>query len=165
MRKVKFVIGSLAVIGAVLAVFFVLKSESALLTHPKGIIALKELDLIHTNILLMLIVVVPTLALLFIVAWKYRAKNGKAKYKPDQSHGVFAELILWIIPSIVIAVMAVITWKATHELDPYKPLESEIEPLNDTGGGPRLEMAIYLSRTRSCLGEFFPISSKYADPF
>ena len=25
--------------------------------------------------------------------------------------------------------MIVITWKATHELDPYKPLESEVKPL------------------------------------
>jgi cytochrome o ubiquinol oxidase subunit II len=129
MRRVKFVIGLLAIIGAVLAVFFVLKSENSLLTHPKGIVAHKELDLIHTNILLMLIVVVPTLILLFVVAWKYRVKNSKAKYRPDQSHGVFAELILWIIPSMVIAVMAVITWKSTHELDPYRPLESDVEPL------------------------------------
>ncbi len=77
----------------------------------------------------MLIIIVPTFILLFVVAWKYRAKNAKAKYDPEHSHGVFGELILWMIPSVVIAVMAVITWNATHKLDPYKPLESEVKPL------------------------------------
>jgi cytochrome o ubiquinol oxidase subunit 2 len=129
MKRIKFVIVTLAIIGAVLAIFFVLRSENALLTHPKGIIARSQLNLISTNILLMLIVVVPTFILLFVIAWKYRAKNAKAKYDPEQSTGVFRELILWIIPAIVIAVMIVITWKATHELDPYKPLESEVKPL------------------------------------
>ncbi len=129
MKRIKFVIVTLAIIGAVFAIFFVLRSENALLTHPKGIIARSQLNLISTNIFLMLIIVVPTFILLFVIAWKYRAKNGKAKYDPEQSTGVFGELILWIIPSIVIAVMIVITWKATHELDPYKPLESEVKPL------------------------------------
>lgn len=35
--------------------------------------------------------------------------------------------MLWIIPSIVIIVMAIVTWKATHALDPYKLLEGEVK--------------------------------------
>jgi len=128
-KRIKFVIGILAILSLALAIFFVLRSDSALLTHPKGIIAHSELNLIATNILLMLIVVVPTLILLFAAAWKYRVKNSKAKYEPEATHGVFGELILWIIPSVVVAVMAVITWNATHKLDPYKPLRGEVEPL------------------------------------
>lgn len=126
MKIIKFVIGILAIISAVLAVFFVLRSDNALLMHPKGIIARSEMNLIATNYLLMLIVIVPTFILLFVVAWKYRAKNTKAKYEPERS---YKELILWVIPSIVIAVMTVITWYATHELDPYQPLKSEVKPL------------------------------------
>lgn len=129
MKRIKFAIGMLTIIGAASAIFFILRSENALLTHPKGIIAHKELSLIIKNILLMLIVIVPTFILLFITVWKYRAKNTKAKYDPEQSGGIFAEAILWIIPSIVIAVMAVVTWNAAHELDPYQPIESEIKPL------------------------------------
>ena len=129
MKKLKLIFGLLAIIIAGLAVFFLLRHESALLTHPKGLIAQSELDLIATNYLLMLIIVIPTLILLFVVAWKYRAKNVKAKYEPKKTGGVFQELLLWIIPSIVIAVMAVHTWKVTHNLDPYKPLESDVKPL------------------------------------
>jgi cytochrome o ubiquinol oxidase subunit 2 len=129
LKKIKFIVGILAILGLLLSVFFLLRSEKALITHPKGIIAKKELELIYTHYLLMLIVVVPTLIALFWIGWKYRAKNSKATFDPEHSHKVWAELILWIIPSLVIAVMATITWHATHELDPYKPLKSDILPL------------------------------------
>lgn len=129
MKKVKFVLGVLAVLGMVFAIIFVLRSDHALVTHPKGIIAQSELNLIATNYLLMLIVVVPTFILLFVVAWKYRAKNPRSQYDPEHSHGFLAELMLWVVPAIIIAVMAVITWKETHRLDPYKPIVSEVAPL------------------------------------
>lgn len=129
MKRIKFVIGIFAILIAALAAFFVLRSDAALVTHPKGIVAKKELNLITTQILFMLIVIVPTFILLLVTIWKYRAKNLKAKYDPEHSSGIFGELILWIIPSIVIAAMSVKTWYATHELDPYKPIKSEVKPL------------------------------------
>ena len=42
---------------------------------------------------------------------------------------MFKELILWMIPTVVIAVMIVVTWRATHKLDPYRPLASDTKPL------------------------------------
>ncbi len=129
MKQIKFIIAILALFGMALGIFFVLGGENALVTHPKGIIARSQLNLITTNILLMLIVIVPTFILLFVTVWKHRAKNSEAKYEPEQSRGAFRELILWIIPSVVVVVMALITWKATHELDPYKPIQSEVKPL------------------------------------
>jgi cytochrome o ubiquinol oxidase subunit 2 len=129
MPKGKFILGVLATLGLFVAIVLVLRSEHALLTHPKGMIAHRELKLIATNIGLMLVVVVPTLVLLFVIAWRYRAQNRKAKYDPQGGHRPWKEVVLWIIPSIVIAVMALITWKETHALDPYRPLQSEREPL------------------------------------
>ncbi len=129
MKRITPIIGILAILGALLAAFFVLRSENALLTHPKGIIAQSELDLIVINYCLMLIVIVPTFILLFVTIRKYHAKNSKVKSDPEHALSVFGELILWMIPSIVIAVMVVITWKAAHELDPYKPIKSEVKPL------------------------------------
>jgi len=129
MKRIKFVIGIIAVLGAAFAIHFILRSGKALVAHPKGVIAHGELNLITTNILLMLIVVVPTFILLFVIAWKYRAKNSKAKYDPEHSYGILGQLMLWAIPAVIIAVMIGVTWKATHKLDPYRPLESEVEPL------------------------------------
>lgn len=129
MKKFKFVIGMVAIVCAVFAIFYVLRSENALVVQPKGVIAKSQLDVIIKNILLMLIVVVPTLVALFVVAWKYRAKNAKAKHDPEHSQGVFGEVVLWIIPAIVIAVMAVHTWIDTHKLDPYHPIKSDVKTL------------------------------------
>ncbi len=129
MKRVKFILGVLGILGMVVAIILILKSDYALLTHPKGVIAQSELKLIKTNILLMLIVIVPTFILFFFTIWKYRSSNAKAKHDPEHTHGVIGGLVLWITPSVIIAVMAAITWKATHELDPYKPLESDVGPL------------------------------------
>ena len=107
----------------------VLASENALVVHPKGIIAQNELELIIVNIILMLIIIVPTYILLFAVVWKYCIKNENAKYDPDHTFGPIGELIMWGFPSVVVVVMAIVTWDATHKLNPYKPIESEVKPL------------------------------------
>lgn len=133
MKRLKLIIGVLAVLCAGLAVFFVLRSEHALVANPKGMIAERELHLIKTNILLMLIVAVPTLVLLFSIAWKYRDKNSKTAHEPEHSSRFFSEFMMWSIPSAVIAVMAFITWFASHELDPYQPIESDVKPLTIQG--------------------------------
>ncbi len=129
MKRIKFIIALLAILSAAFAIFFVLRSDFALLTHPKGIIAHRELKLMVTQILLMLVVVIPTYIALFAVVWKYRAQNAKAHYDPEHSHGGFGQLVLWMIPSVIVACMAIFTWNMTHALDPYKPLESEVKPL------------------------------------
>jgi cytochrome o ubiquinol oxidase subunit II len=125
-----FIIGCLAIIGAVFAVYFVLRHENALLTHPKGIIAQKELALLYKSYLLMLIIIVPTFVLLFVIALKYHAKNTKAKYTPDKTDTKLQAILLWAAPSAIIAVMGVMLYKATHELDPYNPLKSDVQPLH-----------------------------------
>ncbi len=127
MGKWKFVVGVLAVLCTLAAVYLVLGSEYALVTHPEGIIAHSQLKLIKTNIALMLLILVPTLLVTLFVAWKYRAHNSKVE-RNHRYRGLTSALF-WIIPSIVVVIMAVITWEATHELDPYKPLKSDVKPL------------------------------------
>jgi cytochrome o ubiquinol oxidase subunit 2 len=127
MKNFKFIAWILAVVGALLGILLVLTSDASLLTHPKGIIAHKELHLMITNVLLMLAVIIPTFILLFITAWKYSRKNSA--YDPEHTFGPVAQLILWAIPSTIVAVMATITWHATYDLDPFRPLKSETKPL------------------------------------
>lgn len=128
MNRIKFIVGLFAILGMGLAVFYVLGHEKTLVTHPKGLIARSELDLIATNYLLMLIIVIPTFIALFTIAWKYRS-NGSAKHEPEKVGGLFGDILLWAIPSVIIAVMATHTWYATHKLDPYQPIESDVKTL------------------------------------
>jgi cytochrome o ubiquinol oxidase subunit 2 len=126
---IKFLLGIFAVILGTIGITLVLSSENALVFKPKGIVAQQELDLIITNILLMLSIIIPTFLLLFIVIWRYCIRNKDAVYDPDHTFGWKGEALMWGVPALVVAVMSVITWDATHKLNPYTPLESDKEPL------------------------------------
>ena len=97
--------------------------------NPAGIIAFKEQNLLIFSFLLMLIVVIPVMIMIIAFAYRYRASNTKAKYSPNWSHSTILELIWWGIPTILIIILATITWKTTHDLDPYKPLEHSKKPI------------------------------------
>ncbi|MDO3412750.1 ubiquinol oxidase subunit II [Saccharibacillus sp. CPCC 101409] len=94
---------------------------------PKGPIAQKQLDLIGITVLLCSIIIVPVLIITFIIVWRYRASNKKADYKPEWAHNNLLETIWWGIPIVIIAILAVITIRYTHELEPSKTLAAESE--------------------------------------
>lgn len=127
--KINFLISVLAVVLGLIGIVVVLTEENALVVHPKGIIAKDILELIITNIALMLLIIIPTYILLFTIMWKYCVKNEHAKYDPNHSYGYIGELIMWGLPSIIVVALALVTWNATYKLNPYKPIESEIKPL------------------------------------
>jgi len=129
MKQFKFSLGICAVIVGLLAIFYVLQHEKTLITHPKGTIALSQLWVITTNYILMLIVVIPTFIALFMIAWKYRAKDPKANLAKEHPPSLLKQMSIWLIPLPIIAVMIFLTWKTTHELDPYKPIKSDVKPL------------------------------------
>ncbi|HEX5460675.1 MAG TPA: ubiquinol oxidase subunit II [Steroidobacteraceae bacterium] len=96
---------------------------------PKGPVGLQERSIILTATVLMLIVVVPVIALILGFAWRYRASNEKAEYRPDWSHSGRIEAVVWLIPCTIIAALGVITWRSSHSLDPYRPLTSRVKPI------------------------------------
>ena len=99
------------------------------LFDPKGQIGVDEKSLIITCTLLMLLVVVPVIVMTLAFAWKYRASNTKATYMPDWAHSTRIELVVWLVPCAIIAVLGWITWESTHKLDPYRPLDSDVKPI------------------------------------
>ena len=92
---------------------------------PQGAIALAQKNLIITSVLLMLIVIIPGFILTFWFAYKYSESNKSATYAPEWSHNTKLELVWWGVPILIILALGIITWKSSHDLDPYKPL-----PLN-----------------------------------
>lgn len=129
-RRVKQVlISSFIAVVIVAALIFVTYGRDIPVLDPKGLIADKERDLMFITFGLGMLVVIPVFIMLFVVAWKYRESNTKAKYRPDfASHKGF-ELLWWGIPCLIIFVIAVITVISTHALDPYKPLDSQVQPV------------------------------------
>lgn len=97
--------------------------------NPAGIIASQERHLIIVATLLMLVVVIPVFVMAFGFAWRYRESNHQAVYMPELDHGRIAETVWWLVPGVLIFILSIITWQATHQLDPYKPLASTTKPL------------------------------------
>ena len=96
--------------------------------EPMGPIALAQMRVIIVTTALASLVVVPVFFLLFFFAWKYRAKSPDAPghHHPTWDHdSAWAEFLWWLVPSAIIATLAVVVWQSSHALDPYKPIVSE----------------------------------------
>ena len=89
---------------------------------PAGDVARQQGDLIVISTVLMLLVILPVMALTIFFAWRYRAANKDATYKPDWDHSTQLELVIWSAPLLIIICLGAVTWVATHLLDPYRPL-------------------------------------------
>ncbi|CCB89510.1 ubiquinol oxidase subunit II [Simkania negevensis] len=117
----------LGVSAALLTMY--IQNHSVPIMEPKGLIAMKERDLIYTSAILMLLVVIPVIIITIVFAWKYREQNERAKHAPDWEHNNIAECCWWGVPVVIVAILAVITFRTCFELDPYKPLEHEKNPI------------------------------------
>ncbi|MCQ4088691.1 ubiquinol oxidase subunit II [Saccharibacillus sp. JS10] len=93
--------------------------------NPKGPIAAQQLDLIIITVILCAIIIVPVLVITFVIVWRYRATNKKADYKPEWAHSNLLETIWWGIPIVIVIVLAIVTVRYTHELEPSKAIASE----------------------------------------
>jgi len=115
--------------GVILAVTVAAQKGSFTVLDPKGYIGLQERSLMGWAGLLMLIVAIPVFAMTFYIAWKYRASNTKAEYAPNWDNNHIAEAIWWAIPCLIILILGVITWRATHKLDPSQAIASDKKPI------------------------------------
>lgn len=109
--------------GFALAPLALLSGCGMVVMDPPGDVASQQADLIIVATLLMLIVIIPVIFLTFFFAWRYRKGNTEAIHDPEWDHSTKLELIIWGVPLLIIIALGLITWVATHKLDPYQPLE------------------------------------------
>jgi len=96
---------------------------------PQGPIGAAERLILINATVVMLAVIVPVIVLTLGFAWWFRAGNTKARYLPDWEYSGPIELVVWSIPALVVTFLAGIAWIGTHDLDPPKPLASQVPPL------------------------------------
>jgi cytochrome o ubiquinol oxidase subunit 2 len=111
------------------AITLILLDSNIQVLNPKGEIGFKQRQLIIVATLLMLIVAIPVIVLTFVFDWKYREGSRRAKYTPDWDRSPLIESLWWGVPGAIVVVLAIIAWKSSHELDPFKPLEASAKPL------------------------------------
>jgi cytochrome o ubiquinol oxidase subunit 2 len=112
-----------------LPAFLLLGGCQMALLDPQGDIGAQEKNLILVALGLMLLVVIPVIVLTLYFAWRYRASNTRAPYAPKWAHSTRIEVVVWSIPCIIVAGLAVLIWHTTHTLDPYRPLASNTKPV------------------------------------
>lgn len=123
-RLVKASIIPLAVSGFIVLMWALLKDTTIDVLQPTGNIAQEQRDLLYFTLILSALVVLPVFTLLSIFAYKYREGRG-AEYKPELSGNNLLEVIWWGIPIVIIIILAIVTWKTSNSLDPYKKIESQ----------------------------------------
>lgn len=96
---------------------------------PRGPVAVSERLVLIDSIAIMLAIVVPVILATFGFAWWFRSSNDRAEYLPNWAFSGRLELIVWAIPALVITFLGGIAWFGSHELDPWKPLDSKAKPL------------------------------------
>ena len=124
-KGIKFLKG----IGLLLIAVFLGGCDKLVVLNSKGTVGAEEALLIKIAFALMLIVVIPVFVMVIWFSIRYRATNTKATYKPNWTHSTTIGWVVWMVPVAIIAVLAYITWESTHQLNPYKPLESDAKPI------------------------------------
>jgi cytochrome o ubiquinol oxidase subunit 2 len=89
-----------------------------------GPVGLAERDLLFTAVGLMMIVVIPVFVLTFWFVWCYRARKG-ASYMPNWSYSGRIDAVIWLVPSLIVVVIASLVWIYSYKLDPYRPLAAK----------------------------------------
>lgn len=132
-KTLRLVILTIAIIAATISIFLLLgwylSSQNVQVLNPKGEIGLQQRNLMIFTAILSIVVIVPVFSIAIFIAFKYREDNPKSKYTPDWDSNKTIESIWWGIPIVLIIIIAAVTWITTHSLDPYKPIDSDKNPL------------------------------------
>lgn len=129
-KKSKIVVSCLLSLGVLLAGWWLLSGHTIAILDPRGAIADEMYGLIIFTSLLSLVVVIPVYWLTAHIAWTYRRRNKKARYDPSFHDSKLLEAIWWLIPLVLVIILAVVAYATSHALDPYRPLKSDKKPVS-----------------------------------
>ncbi|MGI4856054.1 MAG: ubiquinol oxidase subunit II [Janthinobacterium lividum] len=97
---------------------------------PQGPIAsLQRRHFIEMLALLGVFVALPIFILIPWLAWRYRYGAKTARYSPKWGGSKFIEIAAWTGPVVIVVFLALLVWRSTPLLDPYRPLPSSRPPL------------------------------------
>jgi cytochrome o ubiquinol oxidase subunit 2 len=118
-----------ALVLLALLIGFLLRGKNVALFNPKGTIAQQQHHLIASTLTLLLAIAIPSVLLLFFIAWKYRETNLKAKHDTSAGQHKLLVTVIWLIPTTVMLYLVSVMWPATHRLVPQNSIASDTKPL------------------------------------
>jgi heme/copper-type cytochrome/quinol oxidase subunit 2 len=93
--------------------------ERFFLLDPVGPVAAEEKYILLLTVLLSGLVVVPVFGMLFWFSLRYRSESEHAtkKHARNWDHTYLAEIICWVVPTIIIVFLSVLAWRGSHALE------------------------------------------------
>lgn len=89
---------------------------------PKGPVARAELHLIESTSIYMGVVILFVLVLFGITVWRFRDRPGRgAPYRPEWERSQWLEYVLFAVPVLIVALIAVPTVQQTFAIDRLPP--------------------------------------------
>lgn len=129
-KKLKIIIFGLLALIVLTFIVGWFKHSNVQIFNSAGSIGGKERNLMLFALALSLIVVIPVYVLLFSFAWRYReSSKKKRKYSPELASNWAAETVWWLVPTVLITILSVVTWNSSHTLDPYRHIASSTKPM------------------------------------
>jgi cytochrome o ubiquinol oxidase subunit 2 len=96
---------------------------------PKGTVAAGDSQIMLNAVVIMLALIIPVIIASLVIAWWFRASNSKARYQPQFVYSGSLEILTWGIPVMIIMFLGGLIWVGAHELNPFRPIAPEQEPL------------------------------------
>jgi cytochrome o ubiquinol oxidase subunit 2 len=123
--------GALHVAGALgaLAALACLSGCGGAELEPAGPVSAAQRKILFDSLAMMLAIVIPVIIATLLIAFRFRSSNTRAPYWPTFTHSGRIELIIWSIPALVIFFLGGVAWTSSFLLDPARPLESPVKPL------------------------------------
>jgi cytochrome o ubiquinol oxidase subunit 2 len=97
--------------------------------EPAGPVSAAQRKILFDSLAMMLAIVIPVIIATLLIAFRFRSSNTRAPYWPTFTHSGRIELIIWSIPALVIFFLGGVAWTSSFLLDPARPLESRVKPL------------------------------------
>jgi cytochrome o ubiquinol oxidase subunit 2 len=93
---------------------------------PQGPVAsAQRWDFVVALAVLVVFVAIPVFVLTPWFLWRYRYGARSSRYTPKWNFSGPLEIAFWAGPVVIVVLLAIIVWRDTHALDPYKPLASD----------------------------------------
>jgi cytochrome o ubiquinol oxidase subunit 2 len=130
-KTVLFLLGGLTALGLTIAVL--LRGKNVAVFNSKGFVATQQRDLMIFAAVVVLAIAVPTVLLLYFMAWRYRETNDKVTH-PSESHseasrGKLFNVFIWALPTVFMIVLAIVLVPVTHDLQPNKAVATGTKPI------------------------------------
>jgi cytochrome o ubiquinol oxidase subunit 2 len=97
---------------------------------PVGPVGSAEKQILINSTAIMLAIIIPTMIATIAFAFWFRRGNAKATYRPDWEYSGAVEMVVWAVPALTVMLLGGIAWIASHQLEPSKPLKSNIPAIN-----------------------------------